>query len=330
MRVIIRINYLWHFFWILAIFSHSNFTYAAYPDRPVKIVVGYPAGGGGDIIARVIAQRLSALLNGNFIVDNKPGAGAMLAAGLVAKSPADGYTLLLGSSAEMTISPLLYSRIAYNPESDLLPITLLGISPVILVANPHFSGENILDVITEAKKDPGKLVIGSGGAGTPPQMAAEELKIVGNINFTIAPYKGGAPAQTDAIAGHIPLVFTTIATALPAIKAKQLKPLTVLAPKRSTLLPEVASSAELGLKNYQVGTWFGLFAPINTPSNIIDLLRNSVSQSMQNIDVRNQFEMLGLEPATGPESTGKALQIRISEELIHWKEIIKKAGINKE
>ena len=330
MRIIRRINYAWSLFLFLFMCSIFNCTYAAYPDRPVKIVVGYPAGGGGDIIARVIARRLSALLNGNFIVDNKPGAGAMLAAGLVAKAPADGYTLLLGSSAEMTISPLLYNRIAYNPESDLLPIALIGISPVILVANSQFSGENILDVIAEAKKNPGKLVIGAGGAGTPPQMAAEELKIVGNVEFIIAPYKGGAPAQTDAIAGHIPLVFTTIATALPAIKAKQLKPLTVIAPKRSTLLPDVTSSAELGLKNYDVGTWFGLFAPTNTPSIIIDQLRNAVSQSMQDVEVRNQFEMLGLEPATGPESTGNALHIRISEELIHWKGIIKKAGINKE
>jgi len=322
------IRTLSHFCGMCFVLALGNFAYAAYPEKTVRIVVGYPPGGGGDIIARAIAQRLSASLKANFIVDNKPGAGAMLAADLVAKAAADAYTLLLGSSAELTISPVVYSRITYNPEKDFSPIALLGVSPVILVANSQFSGKDIRDVIAEAKSNPGKLTIGTGGPGTPPHMAAEELKIVGNIDFVIAPYKGGAPAQTDAIAGHIPLVFTTIATALPAIKGKQLKALTVIASKRSALLPEVPTTVELGLRGYTVGTWFGLFAPANTPREIIEKLHSVISQSMLDRELRSRFESIGLELATDEERGSDALRERVAEELVRWRTVVKKAGIN--
>jgi len=308
---------------------YINFAYAEYPDKTVRIVVGFSPGGGSDVIARVIAQRLSDSLKANVIVENRPGAGGMLAAELIANAPPDGYHLLLGTSAEMTISPPLYGRASYKPASDFIPISLLGLSPAILVANPNFPAKDIRDVIAEAKKNPGKVTIASGGAGTAPHLAAEQLKVVGGVDFVIAQYKGAGPSQTDAIAGHVPLVFTTIASALPAIKAKQLKPLTVISQKRSTLLPEVMFTGELGFKNYSAITWFGLFSPANTPKYILDKLRNVINQSLSDSELRSRFEAMGIEPASAEEG-GEALRQRVIDELANWSRLIKDAGIKSE
>lgn len=303
--------------------------FAAYPDKPVRVIVGFAPGGGSDIVARAISQQLSETLGGSFVVENRAGAGAMLGADLVAKAPADGYTLLLGTSAEMTISPPLYGRMPYRPAEDFVPIALLGVSPAILVANPAFAGNDIRDVITEARKNPGKLTIASGGAGTAPHLAAEQLKTVANIDFVIAQYKGAGPSQTDAMAGHVPLVFSTIASALPHIKSKRLKPLGVIASKRSALLPDVPSADELGLKNYAAVTWFGLFAPAGTPSDVIERLRRGVEKALKDAKLRANFETLGIEPAA-IEDSGEILRQRIAEELANWTRVIRAAGIKAE
>lgn len=302
---------------------------AAYPDKPVRIVVGFAPGGGSDLVGRAIAQRLTETLGGSFVVENKPGAGAMLGAEMVAKSAADGYTLLLGTSAEMTISPPLYGRMPYRPASDFVPIALLGVSPAILVANPSFAGTDIRDVIAEAKKNPGKLTIASGGAGTAPHLAAEQLKTLAGIDFTIAQYKGAGPSQTDAMAGHVPLVFSTIASALPHIKSKRLKPMAVIAKSRSALLPDVPSTAELDLKNYEAVTWFGLFAPANTPKDVIDRLQAAVGQALTDARLRASFEAMGIEPAR-VEDGGQALGRRVTDELANWTQVIRAANIRVE
>jgi tripartite-type tricarboxylate transporter receptor subunit TctC len=217
----------------------------------------------------------------------------------------------------------------YRPAADFVPIALLGVSPAILVANPAFPGNDIRDVITAARKDPGKLTIASGGAGTAPHLAAEQLKSVANIDFVIAQYKGAGPSQTDAMAGHVPLVFSTIASALPHIRSKKLKPLAVISTKRSTLLPEVPSADELGLKNYAAVTWFGLFAPTGTPPEVVERLRGGVEQALKDAKLRTNFETLGIEPSTIEEG-GEALRQRITNELANWTRVIRAAGIKAE
>ncbi|MES2186160.1 MAG: tripartite tricarboxylate transporter substrate binding protein [Pseudomonadota bacterium] len=299
---------------------------AAYPDKPVRMVVGFAPGGGSDIVARLFAQRLGDALGGSFVVENKAGAGAMLGAEYVAKAPPDGYTLLVGTSAEMTISPPLYKRMPYRPDADFVPIALLGISPAILVANMDYAGKDLRDVVAEAKRSPGKLTIASGGAGTAPHLAAEQLKILAGIDFAIAQYKGAGPSQADAVAGHVPLVFSTIASALPLIQGKRLKPMAVISPQRSTLLPEVPSTAELGFKNYAAVTWFGLFAPEHTPPAVVDALRKAVDQSLADPAVRGKLEAMGVEPSK-PEEGGEALRKRVTAELANWTKVIKAAGI---
>lgn len=302
---------------------------AAYPEKAVRIVVGFAPGGGSDIVGRMIAQRLGEAMGGSFVVDNKPGAGAMLGAEQVAKAAPDGYTLLLGTSAEMTISPPLYNRMPYKPEADFVPISLIGISPAILIANMQYPGKDIRDVIADAKRNPGKLTIASGGAGTAPHLAAEQLKALAGIDFAIAQYKGAGPSQTDTVAGQVPLVFSTIASALPLIEANRLKPLTVISKERSSLLPNVPSTEEQGLKNYSAVTWFGFFAPARTPQAVTDALRRAVEAALKDPAFTGRFKAIGIEPAR-PEEGGEALRKRVAEELANWTQVIKKAGISAE
>ncbi|GAA4341040.1 tripartite tricarboxylate transporter substrate binding protein [Pigmentiphaga soli] len=302
---------------------------AGYPDKPVRMVVGFAPGGGSDLVARLIAQRLTDSLGQSFVVENKAGAGAMLGAEYAAKAPADGYTLLMGTSAEMTISPPLYNRMPYKPATDFEPIALLGVSPAILVANMKYPGKDLRDVVADAKKNPGQLIIASGGAGTAPHLAAEQLKILAGIDFTIAQYKGAGPSQTDTIAGHVPLVFSTIASALPLIQSQRLKPLTVIQPRRSTLLPNVPSTTDQGFKDYAAVTWFGLFAPAHTPQDVLDKLRGAVNQALADQALRSKFETMGVEVASADEG-GEALRKRVSSELANWTKVIKSAGITAE
>jgi tripartite-type tricarboxylate transporter receptor subunit TctC len=301
--------------------------FAAYPDKPVRLVVAFAPGGGTDIVGRLIAQRLGDSLGGSFVVENKAGAGAMLGADYVAKAPADGYTLLLGTSAEMTISPPLYHRMPYKPATDFEPIALVGVSPAILLANMNYPGKDLRDVVADAKRNPGKLTVASGGAGTAPHLAAEQLKILAGIDFVIAQYKGAGPSQVDAVAGQVPLVFSTVASALPLIRGQRLKPMAVISPHRSTLLPDVPTAAELGFKNYAAVTWFGLFAPAHTPAPVLATLRKAVDQSLSDPALRTKLETLGVEPSS-PDEGGEALRKRVGSELANWTRLIKDAGIS--
>jgi tripartite-type tricarboxylate transporter receptor subunit TctC len=299
---------------------------ASYPSAPVHIVVGFSAGGGTDIIGRIVAQNLAARLGGSFIVLNKPGAGAMLGAEMVSKAAPDGYTLLLGTSAELTISPSLYGGASYDPTKDFVPVAYLGASPAILLANPKYPGNSMSDVLADAKQNPGKLTMATGGAGTAPDLAAHQLKLVGGIDFVIAPYKGAEPSQSDAMAGHVPLVFSTIASALPFINNKLLKPLAVISDKRSPLIPDVPSTAEQGLMGYTAVTWFGLFAPAGTPADVVAELQGAVQTMLSDPSTKEKFATLGIEAASADYGAAVLTQ-RIKTELAHWSEVIRDANI---
>ncbi len=310
----------------LAVMPRGGAQAGQYPSEPVHIVVGFAPGGGTDVMARIMAQMLSNKLGGSFVVLNKPGAGAMLGADYVAKSAADGYTLLLGTSAELTISPPLYGNAPYDPTAAFAPIAFLGTSPAILLSNPNFPANDIRDVIALAKNKPGELTMATGGTGTAPDLAAHQLKLIENLNYTIVPYKGAGPSQSDAVAGHVPLVFSTVASALPLILGNELKPLAVISQKRSALVPEVPSVGEAGLKDYSAVTWFGLFAPAGTPPEIVSALRRAVEAIEQDPAVNAQFAKLGVEPASS-DDTPAALMLRIKAEQASWAQVIEKAGI---
>jgi tripartite-type tricarboxylate transporter receptor subunit TctC len=233
----------------------------AYPERPVHIVVPFPPGGGTDVIARVLAQKLSPGFGQQVVVENRPGAGATIGADHVAKAPPDGHTLLLGTSAELTISPGLYNNVPYDPVADFAPIDLLGTTPVVLVAHPSFAASRLDTLIAAARKAPGTIAIGSGGQGAAPHLAAELLRNLTGIDIIIVPYKGAGPALTDVVAGQVGATFTTVAGALPLVQGGRIKALATIAAQRSMLMPDVPSAAEQGARDYEVVTWFGLFAP---------------------------------------------------------------------
>ena len=302
---------------------------SAYPEKAVRVIVPFATGGGTDIMGRVFSERLTTALGKSFVVENRPGGGAMVGAEVVAKAPPDGYTLLLGTSAELTISPSLYDRDPYNPATDFYPVALLGVTPVILIANLKFPGNDIRDLIAMAKARPGKISYGSGGSGTNPHFAGELLKILTGINMVHVPYKGGGPEQVAIIGGEVEVGFTTIATTAAHLKSKQVKGLAVIAQKRSPLVPDVPSVGELGFPNYEVVTWFGLFTPANTPKDVIDTLRGVIDKSLREKEVQNRLETVGVEPGS-VELGGESLVNRIKTESAFWRRLIKESAIKAE
>jgi tripartite-type tricarboxylate transporter receptor subunit TctC len=298
----------------------------AYPDRSVRVIVPFPAGGGTDIVGRVIAEKLSDLLGKQFVVENRPGAGAMLGADQVAKAAPDGHTILVGTSAELTISPALFANVPYKPATDFIPIALLGVSPVILLANPKFPANDLRETIARYKAAPDKVTLASGGMGAAPHLAAELFKSLAANGIVIVPYKGAADSLRDLIGGQVDLSFSTIASALPHINAKAIKPIAVMQPKRSALLPDVPSSAEQGLPELQAVTWFGLFAPAATPKDVVDTLRTAVGKALQERALQERFEKLAVEIGSVQDG-GDVLQKRIAAELERWKRVVREANI---
>lgn len=302
---------------------------AEYPERPVRFVIPFTTGGGADVLGRAVAAKLAEALGKNFIADNRPGAGAALGADLVAKSPADGYTLLIGTSGEMTIVPVLYPRTPYDPAADFWPVAMIGTAPNILIANPKLPVQDVRDLIAYAKTVPGKLTFGSGGTGTAPHLAGEVFKSITGIPMTHVPYKGSGPAQTDLVGGHVDLVFSTVAAATPLIKGNRVRAIGVTSSKRWPQLPEVPTLAEQGLPGYEVVIWYALFVPAKTPKEVVEVLRAAMDKILSDKDMRIRFEGLGVE-AGSTDLGGAVLQQRITKEIAAWRRVIKDTGIKTE
>jgi tripartite-type tricarboxylate transporter receptor subunit TctC len=315
--------------WLAVAMLGAEPAHAAYPERPVRIVVPFPPGGGTDVLARVLAQKLSVGFGQQVVVENRPGAGAMIGADHVAKALPDGHTLLLGTSAELTISPGLYNNVPYDPVADFAPIELLGTTPVVLVAHPSFPASRLDTLIALARAAPGTIAIGSGGQGAAPHLAAELLRRLTGIDVIIVPYKGAGPALTDVAAGQVGATFTTVAGALPLARSRSIKALAIVAAKRSSLMPDVPSAAEQGVSDYEVVTWFGLFAPAKTPRVIVDTVATAIATAMRDPEIAARLVALGIEPSTSPPD-GEALRRRIETEAARWRRLIAEAGIKPE
>lgn len=298
----------------------------AYPERPVRMIVPFAPGGGTDIVGRVLAGRFTERFGTQFVVDNRPGGGAMIGANLVAKATPDGHTLLVGTSAELTISPSLYGKAPYDPVKDFVPIALLGVSPVVIVAHPKLEVKDVGEIIARAKANPGKLPIANGGTGAAPHLAGELLKSIAGVDYIMVPYKGAGPALTDVMGAQVELAFTTVASALPHIRSGRIKPIAVVAAKRSPLIPDVPSVADQGIADYEAVTWFGLFTPAGTRSEVVQALRAASDSALQAQPIRARLESLGIEPGSVAQG-GEALSTRIRTELARWNKVVKAAGI---
>jgi tripartite-type tricarboxylate transporter receptor subunit TctC len=295
---------------------------ASYPNRPIRIVVPFAAGGPSDIMARALAQKLNQEWGQPVVVDNRIGASGIIGADAVAKSAPDGYTLLQAQVGD-TISVSLYSKLPYNFEKDFAPITLAGLTPFILVTHPSVPAKDVRELIALAKAKPGGLAFGSSGAGTASHLAGELFKSMAQIDIVHVPYKGQAPATADLLGAQIPFMFNNPITSLAHVKAGKLRALAVSTGRRFSQLPEVPTVAESGLPGFDVGFWLGVLAPAGTPRPIVDKLNAAMLKALRDPEVVQRMAGLGVE-IIGNSADEFARVVR--SDIIKWAKVVKDSG----
>jgi tripartite-type tricarboxylate transporter receptor subunit TctC len=295
-----------------------------YPTRPVTIIVPYAAGGGTDLLARMVAQKLEQRLGKSFIVENRPGGGTVIAALAVAKAPADGYTLLMGTSTPLAINATLHKKLPYDPVADFVPLALVANVPFVLVVNPALPIKSASDLIKLAKEKPNSLSYGTSGPGSPHHLYAELFKSMTGIEMIHVPYKGSVPAITDVVAGHIPLMFCDLAPAQPMIKEGKVRALGVSSAVRVPSLPDVAPIAEVGVPGFEAVAWQMLVAPANTPQPIVDTLYKELKVILALPEIKQRISELGMIPIDS--APPDALARYVKTEIVRWGEVVKKSG----
>ena len=296
----------------------------SYPSKPIRWLVGYPAGGGADFIARTIGGQLSANIGQPVVIENKPGAATIIAAEATAKSAADGYTMMNADNGTLVFNAALYSKLPYDPVKDLAPVALIVRVPMLLVAHPSFPANDAKGFIEEARQQPGKLSYGSPGAGTPHHLAMEMLKRATGTDVAHVPYKGAAPAVQDLMAGQIPLMLLDIAVALPQIRAGKIKALGALSPARLPTLPDVATMAEQGIADVVAYAWLGMVVPSATPRDVVTALNVEIVKAVQNPVVSGKLRDFGMEPLS---STPEQMRDYIQSETKRWHPLIRERNI---
>jgi tripartite-type tricarboxylate transporter receptor subunit TctC len=294
-----------------------------YPNRPVRLIVPWPAGGGTDIFARAISEKLQQSLGQPFPVENRPGVAGNLGATTVARSTPDGYTILI-ATITLATNPALYKTLDFNATKDLATITLIAGVPHMLVVNPSVPAKNVKELIVLAKQKPGKMTYASAGVGSPFQIAAELFKQSAGVDILHVPYKGGAPAVADVLGGHIDMTFANLVAVLPLSKAGQVRALAVTSAERSKAAPDVPTMAEAGLPGYAFTSWFGVLAPAGTPPAIIKKLNTEIVKALRSPEISAQLSEQGADLiASSPEEFDAYLK----RETKKWNKVIKAAGI---
>lgn len=292
----------------------------AYPNKSIRWVVPYPAGGGSDFLARTIGQQLSTQIGQPVVVDNKPGGNTAIAASDVARASADGYTILSADNGTMVLNSALYAKLSYNPEKDLLPVTLMGKFPMILVAGPGSDAKDAKDFIAKAKAHPGSVSYGSAGAGSPHHLAMELLKVNAGLHMVHIPYRGAAPALADLAGGQIPAMMVDMAAGAGFIKGGKIRPLAVANPTRLPQLPDVPTFAELGLDKVEASAQVGVVAPAGTPADVVTALQKQIATAINQPAVKQKLIDFGIEPVG---STPKQYADLIKTETVRWHQLIK-------
>ena len=294
-----------------------------YPAKPIRLVVGFAAGGPSDVAARTIAQKLTEKWGQQVIVDIRPDAGGNIASEIVAKAPADGYTLLEPAFAH-AVNPFLYSKLPFDTLKDFAPVLLFASIANVLVVHPSIPAQSVKELIAFAKTRPGQLSYGSSGNGTASHLAGELLNLMGGIKIAHIPYKGLAPAHTEVMGGQIGLLFDGIVTGIPAVKAGRLRALAVTTVKRWQGTPDIPTMSEAGLTGFEVNSWYGLIAPAGTPREIIMKLNTEVARSLREPDARERLYSIGAEPMN---NTPEEFAAYINAEMAKWSKVVKTAGI---
>jgi tripartite-type tricarboxylate transporter receptor subunit TctC len=298
-----------------------------YPNKPLRLIVPFPPGGGNDILARAVGQRLSDIIGQQIIVDNRGGAGGLIGAELAAKAVPDGYTLFLASIGNLAFTPALHARLPYDPVRDFAPVTLLATSAFILVVNPSLPAKSVKDLIALAKAKPGTLNYGSSGQGSSLHMTGEIFKLATGTDLVHVAYKGSAPALTDLMAGQVQIMFGTMPPTLPHVKTGKLRALGVSGARRTPAAPDVPTIAEAGVPGFEVLNWYGIVAPGKTPAAIVQGLNRDLRAALKSPQMTESLGMQGLEAAGDtPEKFGAF----IKSEMAKYAKVVKAAGIRAE
>ncbi|MDP2261828.1 MAG: tripartite tricarboxylate transporter substrate binding protein [Hydrogenophaga sp.] len=295
----------------------------AWPQKPIRLVVPFPPGGGTDTIAREISHQVAQATGWVFVIDNKPGAGGNIGVDNVAKSAPDGHSLVVGQTSNLAINRTLYAKLPYDPTKDLTPVTLLASAPMVLVTGTGTPYRNMADAIQDAKARPGSVNFASAGNGTVAHLAGELLQKAARVKFQHVPYRGAAAASTDVIGNRVELYMSSVPTLLGHIRSNNLRPLAITSSKRSEDLPDVPTLTELGYKDINVDTWFGLLAPAGTPNEIVDRLNAEFNKALQNPQLRKKLSNEGAEPVG---STPEKFAALIKDEIPRWGQVVKESG----
>jgi tripartite-type tricarboxylate transporter receptor subunit TctC len=297
-----------------------------FPTRQVTLIAPWPAGGAVDALCRTIGPRVADRLGKPVVVENRPGAGSVIGTAAGARATPDGYTLVMGGSGSLAIGPMLYKSVPYDPTKDFAPVALIGQIPFVLVVNPTMLPvNNVAELVKYAKDNPGKLSYGSGGPGSPHHLYAELLKSMTGIEMTHIPYKGSAPALTDVIAGHVPLMFSDTVPSLPLIREGKVRALGVSSAKRLPSALEIPPIAEAGVPGFDAAGWGMILAPAGTPNGVVSRLYAAFKSTMALPDVQEQIVRLGMVPVQSDPP--EALQGYINTEMKRWGAIVQKAGL---
>ena len=300
---------------------------AGYPTKAVRLVVPQAAGGSTDTLSRLVAQKLSETFSQQVVVDNRPGANGIIGTEVVAKAPADGYTLLAGGTAPIAINPSLYAKIPYDPVKNFTPVSLVGYSTSVLVVHPSVQATTIKDLIALARAKPGEIRYASAGSGSTPHLSAEMFRVMTGVDVVLVNYKGSTPGVTATISGETQMMFTGVASAVSHIKAGRLRALSVNGPRRSPALPDVPTAHESGLPGYEVDFWIGFLAPAGTPRPVIDRLNKEVNRIITLPDIKDKFQVSGAEPVAG---TPEQMAAIIRKDIDRWAKVVKAAGMKAE
>jgi len=311
---------------LLAAFAATAFAQApAYPNKPIKLIVPYSAGGASDLSARWLAEGLTQQFKYTIVIENHPGAAGNIGTRMVAAAKPDGYTLLLGYDGTLAINPWVYPNAGFDTLKDFVPVSKIDDSTLLLVANNNLPAKNVKEVIAFAKAKPGTLDYATTGVGSTPHVAGEMMNLQFGIDLRHIPYAGGAPAMTAVMGDHVKMVYTAVATAIPFVTSGKVKALGVSAPKRSAALPDVPTFSELGVPGFDLNSWFGILAPAGTPKPIVDQLSANIKAVMETPAYRERYIAAGLEPVG---NTSEQFTEQIRADLARWETIVKKARIS--
>jgi tripartite-type tricarboxylate transporter receptor subunit TctC len=308
----------------VALLPQITLAQSDFPNKPIRMVVTFPPGGSTDVVMRMLVPRLNEKLGQPMLVDNRPGAGGNIGLTLVAKAPADGYTLGVGAAGALSANISLYANMPFEPARDFKPVTMLAAIPFVIVGHPSNTAKNLRELIALAKSTPGKLSIGHGGNGTAMHLSSQLFAQMSGAQFVEVAYKGSGPAALDVLGGQIPLAVVDLPSALQQIKAGKLIAYAVTSPQRLPMLPDVPTVSEAGLTGYDSTGWFGVVAPAGTPAPVIARLNAEITAALNDEQIKANMRNLGVEPAPG---TSAEFEAYIKAETVKWGKVIKTAGI---